>query len=148
MVGARLAYFTPILIVVAVMYCLERRLCEAESTAVTPIRRYDNGALILTAMLTHSAGLVVGMDVARNVTLLLAVALITRRLANEATAAGAGLLLLVINLVLGRTHQPDGNPSHAWWALPLYPAGNLAAWLITVVLFALALTLPEAGRSE
>lgn len=150
MVGARLAYFTPVLIVLAVMYCLERRLCEAESTAVTPVRRYDNGALILTVMLTHSAGLVVGMDVARNVTLLLAVALITRRLANEATAAGAGLLLLILNLVLGRAYQPDGHPSHAWWALPLYPAGNLAAWLIAVGLFAIALTLPlpQAGRSD
>ncbi|MFI0990531.1 hypothetical protein [Streptomyces exfoliatus] len=148
MVGARLAYFTPVLIVVAVMYCLERQLREAESTAVAHVRLYDNGALILTVVLTHAAGLVVGMDVARNVTLLLAIALLTRRLANEATAAASGLLLLIFNLILGRAYQPGGHPSHVWWALPLYPAESLAAWLVAVVLFAFALKLSGAGRSN
>ncbi|MER5964831.1 hypothetical protein [Streptomyces sp. NPDC002057] len=143
MSGARLAYFTPVLIVVVVLYCLERRLHAAESTAVAPIGRYDRGALVLTVVLAHAAGLMVGMDVARNVTFLLALALLVRRLANEATAATAGLLFLILNLILGRTYQPGGHSSHTWWALALYPAGSMAAWMVTGVLFAFALTLSE-----
>ncbi|MGW0465319.1 hypothetical protein ACWDX6_08620 [Streptomyces sp. NPDC003027] len=143
MAGARLAYFTPVLLVLAVMYCLERRLHEAESTAVVPIRSFDQGAVVLTVVLAHVAGLMTGMDVARNATLLLALALLTRRLANEAMGAAAGLLFLILNLVLGRAYQPGGHASHTWWALALYPAGSVAAWLVTIALFALALKLSE-----
>ncbi|MFJ4919828.1 hypothetical protein [Streptomyces sp. NPDC088725] len=137
--SAQLAYFTPVLIVIAVMYCLERQLREAETTAVLPVHRFDQGAVILTAALAHAAGLVVGMDIARNVTLLLALALLTRRLTNEATAAGAGLMLLVINLILGRAYNPDGYATHTWWAIALYPSDSMTAWLVTVAVFALAL---------
>ncbi|MGW2183942.1 hypothetical protein ACWCXX_39420 [Streptomyces sp. NPDC001732] len=145
--SAQLAYFTPILIVVAVMYCLERQLHEAETTAVLPVLRFDQGAIILTAALAHAAGLVVGMDIARNVTLLLALALLTRRVANEATAAGAGLMLLIINLILGRAYNPDGFATHTWWAIALYPSDSMTAWLVTVVLFALALLLAFSRTS-
>lgn len=106
--STQLAYFAPALVVIAVMYCLDRQLYEAETTAVLPVRRFDQGAVILTAVLAHAAGLVVGMDIARNATLLLALALLMLRLANEATAAAAGLMFLVINLILGRTYNPDG----------------------------------------
>ncbi|MFF9013498.1 hypothetical protein ACF09C_11115 [Streptomyces sp. NPDC014870] len=141
MSGARVAYFTPVVIVVAVMYCLERRLHEAESTAVAPIRRFDQGAVVLTAVLAHGAGLVVGMDVARNITLLLALALVVWRLANEAAAAAAGLLFLILNLMLGRAYDAGGHASHTWWALALYPARSMGAWLVAAALFALALKL-------
>ncbi|MDQ1009467.1 hypothetical protein QFZ82_003952 [Streptomyces sp. V4I23] len=144
--GVRLAYFTPILAVVAVMYCLERRLREAESTAVVPVRRFESGAVLLTVVLAQAAGLVVGMDVARNITLLLALALLTRRLTNEATAAAAGLMFLIANLILGRAYQPDGHATHTWWAIALYPAGSMAAWLVTLALFALALAVSEARQ--
>ncbi|WP_033325856.1 hypothetical protein [Streptomyces yerevanensis] len=137
--GARLAYFTPILAVVAVMYCMERRLREAERTAVVPIRRLDHGAVILTAVLAHGAGVLVGMDVARNITLLLALALLVRRVANEAAAAASGMALLIGTLIAGRAYQPGGSATHTWWALPLYPAGSATAWLITVAVFALVL---------
>ncbi|MFB7836473.1 hypothetical protein [Streptomyces sp. NPDC056056] len=148
MIGARLVYFTPLLIVVAVMYCLERRAREPECTAVVPIRRYDAGALVLTVVLAHTAGLLVGMDMARNTTLLVALALLVRRLANEATAVAAGLLFLLFNLILGRTLQPEGHSSHTWWAVALYPAGSVTAWLVTAVLFALALPLAEGRRAR
>lgn len=141
MSGARVAYFTPVVIVVAVMYCLERRLPEAESTAVAPIRRFDQGAVFLTAVLAHGAGLVVGMDVARNITLLLALALLVWRLANEAAAAAAGLLFLILNLMLGRAYDASGHAAHTWWALTLYPARSLGAWLVAAALFALAVKL-------
>ncbi|MFD7314080.1 MULTISPECIES: hypothetical protein [unclassified Streptomyces] len=143
--SAQLAYFSPVLIVLAVMYCLERQLREAEITAVLSVRRFDQGAIVLTAVLAHAAGVVVGMDVARNVTLLLALGLVTRRLANEATAAAAGLMFLIINLILGRAYNPDGYTTHTWWAVALYPAGSLTAWLVAVALLALALPLALSG---
>ncbi|WP_406486664.1 hypothetical protein [Streptomyces sp. NBC_01563] len=123
------------------MYCLERQLHEAETTAALPVRRFDQGAIILTAVLAHAAGLMVGMDIARNVTILLGIALLTRRLANEATAAGAGLMFLIINVILGRVIGPDGHSTHSWWAIVLYPSGNMLAWLVAVALFAVALPL-------
>ncbi|WP_151898148.1 hypothetical protein [Streptomyces sp. C8S0] len=145
--GAQLAYFTPVLIVVAVMYCMERRLQQAESTAVVPIRLFDCAALALTALLAHVAGLVVGMDVARNIMLLLALAVVARRLANEATAAAAGLLFLILNLILGRAYDA-GHGAHTWWAIALYPADSTGAWLFTVLLFALALVLSGLGNGR
>ncbi|MFG3283953.1 hypothetical protein [Streptomyces sp. NPDC048111] len=147
MAGARLDYFSPLFVVVASMYCMERRLHEAEATAVAPVRQYDRGAVVLTVVLAHIAGLMVGMDVARNITLLLALALCARRFANEAVAATAGLMFLIINLILGRTLQPNGGTAHAWWALALYPAGSAAAWLLTMGLFALSLWTVQARRT-
>ncbi|MFB6815613.1 hypothetical protein ACFCV8_13835 [Streptomyces sp. NPDC056347] len=139
--SSQLAYFTPVLIVIAVMYCLDRHLGNAEATAVRPIRRFDRSAVVLTAAFAHLAGLVVGMDIARNVTLLLALGLLTRRLANEATAAGVALMFLIINLILGRAYSPDGQRAHTWWAVTLYPSDSVAAWLAAVALFLLSLTL-------
>ncbi|NDZ80546.1 hypothetical protein G3I19_18840 [Streptomyces sp. SID10853] len=145
--GAQLAYFTPVLVVIAVMYCLERQLHEAETTAVLPVRLLDQGAVVLTALLAHGAGLLVGMDIARNVTLLLGIALLVRRMANEATAAGAGLMFLILNIILGRAIGPNGHSTHAWWAIVLYPSGNMPAWLLAVALFALALPLAFSRTS-
>lgn len=139
MIGTHLAYFTPILAVVAVMYCMERRLRDAELTAVVPVRRLDRGAVLLTVGLAHGAGVLVGMDVARNIMLLLALALLVRRVANEAAAAASGMALLIGTLIIGRAYQPGGSATHTWWALPLYPAGSASAWLVTVAVFALAL---------
>ncbi|CAL9461195.1 hypothetical protein [Streptomyces sp. enrichment culture] len=144
MVGARLEYFTPVLVVIAVMYCMDRRLRETERTAVIPVWRLDRGAVILTVALAHGAGALVGMDVARNLTLLLALALLVRRAVNEAAAAGAAMALLIGTLVTGRTYEPGGSSTHTWWALPLYPAGSAPAWLITIAVFALALLMTNS----
>ncbi|MFE7549330.1 hypothetical protein [Streptomyces gardneri] len=146
MASAHVDYFTPVVIVIAVMYSLERRLPSAESTAVVPVHRFDQVAVILTAVLAHGAGLVVGLDVARNITLVLALALLTWRLANEATAAAAGLLFLILNLMLGRAYDGSGHASHRWWALALYPAQSVGAWLVAAALFAVALTVSATKR--
>ncbi|MEU1489893.1 hypothetical protein ABZ456_06510 [Streptomyces sp. NPDC005776] len=148
MAGARLDYFSPLLVIVAGMYCMERRLNEAEVTAVSPIRQYDRSAAVLTVILAHFAGLMVGMDIARNVTLLLALALCARRVANEAVAATVGLMFLIINLILGRAVQPNGHTSQSWWALALYPAGSAAAWLLTIALFALSLMAVQTKQAQ
>lgn len=139
--SAQLSFFTPVLVVIAVMYCLDRGLCEAETTAVQPVSTLDRGMATATAVLAHLAGLLVGMDIARNTVLLLAVALLIRRLINEAAATAAGFMLLVLNLVAGRTYNPDGFVGHTWWAIALYPAHDFSAWLTTAAAFALALPL-------
>lgn len=146
MAAARVTYFTPVLVVIAVMYCLERRLSSAESTAVVPVRRLDQAAVVLTAVLAHAAGLLVGMDVARNTTLLLALGLLAWRLSNEATASAVGLLFLIANVMLGRGHDATGHTAHAWWALALYPGRSVGAWLVAAGLFAVALLVSTAGR--
>lgn len=137
--SAQLAYFTPVLVIIAVVYCFERRLGDVEATAVVSVRWLDRGATVFVAVLAQGAGLVVGMDVARNAVLLLALALIVRRLTNEATAAGAALGFLIVNILLGRVYSPDGVASYSWWAVALYPSGSAAAWLFSVALFLCAL---------
>lgn len=139
--GAQLAFFTPVLVVIAVMYCLDRRLGRTETTAVRSVTALDRGAVAATAVLAHLAGLLVGMDIARNTVLLLAAALLIRRLANEAVATAAGLMLLILHLVAGRAYTPDGLVGHTRWAIALYPAGSTSAWLTAITAFALALPL-------
>ncbi|MGW2019052.1 hypothetical protein [Streptomyces sp. NPDC001927] len=144
--SAQLAYFTPVLVVVAVMYCLDRNLDRTETTAVRPISTLDRGIVTGTAVLAHLTGLLVGMDIARNTVLLLAIALLVRRLINEAAATAAGLMFLVLNLVAGRAYNPDGFVGHTWWAVTLYPDHSLGAWLTAAIVFALALPLALPRR--
>ncbi|MGW4032548.1 hypothetical protein ACWEFL_25100 [Streptomyces sp. NPDC004838] len=145
--SAQLAYFTPVLIVAAVVYCLERRLHQAEGTAVLPVHLFDRGAVVLTVVLMHAAVPAVGLDIARNTTLLLALALIAHRVANEAVAVASGLMFLILNLILGRASNPDGRTAHMWWAVPLHPPGSPAAWLVAVACLVLVLLLPRARDS-
>ncbi|MFI8102759.1 hypothetical protein [Streptomyces sp. NPDC086023] len=139
MAGTRVAYFAPLIVVVTVLYCLERRVGAAEGTAVVPVRRLDHGALLATLVLVHLAGLAVGMDVPRNLMMLLALALVVRHYANEAAAGGACLALLLTTAVIGRVHDGTGYASARWWALPLHPAGSVATWLAALLLLSGAL---------
>ncbi|MEV0580830.1 hypothetical protein [Streptomyces sp. NPDC050392] len=139
--GAHVSYFAPWLMVVATMYCLDRGLQEAERTAVIGLAWIDRGVVIAGVVLAHLLGPVVGWDVARNVMLLLGIALAFRYLANEAAAAAVPLMFLIFNIVAGRAYQGGGAAMHAWWALPLYPPGSIAAWLVSALVFALALRL-------
>ncbi|MGW2842614.1 hypothetical protein ACWCWD_33100 [Streptomyces sp. NPDC001493] len=139
--GAPLAHFTPLLAVIAVMYCLERRLAEPEITAVVPVRLLDQAAVLLTGALALAAGASAGMTTARNVLVLLALALLARRAANEAAGTAVALLYLVVDLALGRTRTPDGLDAHTWWALTLYPASSPGAWAVCTAALLLALTV-------
>ncbi|MFD6939301.1 hypothetical protein ACFWAP_24505 [Streptomyces goshikiensis] len=145
---AQVKHFVPVIMSVAVMYCLDRRLQEAELTAVVPVRRLDRAAASAGAVLLLAATPVVGLDVARNTLLILALALVVRRIANEATAVAAGLLYIIANVMLGQPPDPLGHRVGSWWALPLYPADNLAALVIVVVLFAAAITWGLAPRAR
>ncbi|MGW2478127.1 hypothetical protein [Streptomyces sp. NPDC001665] len=139
--SAQLAYFTPVLMVVALMYCLDRCLPDVEVVAVISIKRLDGYAVITTVLLAHAAAPVVGVDFARNTMLVLALALITRRVTNEAMAAGASLLFLIANVLLGRNLDPAGHSAHTWWAIALYPPGSLPAWIVAFAALLLALLL-------
>lgn len=139
MVSMRLQYFTPILVIGAILYCLDRRLNAPEITAVVRIRRWDLTVITTAVVLAHLLGLLVGMDIPRNLMALIAVALIVRRLSNEAAAGAVCLLLLLATASLGRAYQPSGQPTGKWWALTLYPADNSSAWAVAAVLFGLGL---------
>lgn len=87
--GMRVQYFTPLLVIGAILYCLDRRLNEPEITAVVRMQRWDLTAVTAAVALCHMLGLIVGMDIPRNLMALFAVALIVRRLGNEAAAGAA-----------------------------------------------------------
>ncbi|MEU8707962.1 hypothetical protein [Streptomyces sp. NPDC048565] len=139
MVSMRIEYFTPILVIGAVLYCFDRCLGAPEATAVVHVLRWDLTVVTTAVALCHLLGLVVGMDIPRNLMVLLAVALIVRRLTNEAAAGAACLLLLLVSASLGRANQPSGQPVGRWWALTLYPPESLSAWTAALVLFGLGL---------
>ncbi|MFJ9344793.1 hypothetical protein ACIRP0_36765 [Streptomyces sp. NPDC101733] len=143
---AQIKHFVPVIVSIAVMYCLDRRLPEAELTAVVPIRRLDRAAVSAGALLVLSTTPAVGLDVARNTVLILAVALTVRRIANEAAAVAAGLLYIIANVMVGQPPDPLGYRIGSWWALPLYPADSIPALAVVAILFASALTWGLASR--
>ncbi|MFJ9077597.1 hypothetical protein ACIRO3_20490 [Streptomyces sp. NPDC102278] len=145
---AQIKHFVPVIMSVAVMYCLDRRLPEAELTAVVPVRRLDRAAVSAGAALLLAASPAVGLDVARNTLLVLALALVVRRIANEATAVAAGLLYIIANVMLGQPPDPLGHRIGSWWALPLYPADSIPALAIVVALFAAATAWGLAPRAR
>ncbi|MEU5971878.1 hypothetical protein [Streptomyces globisporus] len=147
MVSTRVQYFTPLLVIGAVLYCLERRLDAPERTAVVRVDRWDLGAVTAAVTLSHLLGFVLGMDIPRNLMLLLAVALVVRRVSNEAAAGALCLLLLLISASLGRAFNPSGKPAAEWWALTLYPSESLPAWTAALALFTLGLLASSRRQS-
>ncbi|WP_327253241.1 hypothetical protein [Streptomyces sp. NBC_01244] len=144
--SVRVKYFAPLLVVITTMYCLDRRLPAAESTAVTRIHWLDHIAVVATVFLTVLTGLVAGMDVPRNLMVLLALALLIRGVANEAAAGGACLLLLLGTAVLGRAYEASGQPGARWWALLLYPPASVVSWVLAAIFLAAGLLAP--GRMK
>ncbi|MEV3870026.1 hypothetical protein [Streptomyces sp. NPDC049906] len=136
--GVRLRYFAPLLVVMAVLFCLDRRLGEVEDTAVAPVVLRDHATVTGLVVLAHAVGPWVGMDVPRNVMLLLAVALAARRFVNTAAAGAVCLVVLAVTLTTGRAQGATGHVVAREWALVIQPAGNTGAWVASAVLFALA----------
>ncbi|MEU9945578.1 hypothetical protein [Streptomyces lavendulae] len=145
---AQIKHFVPVIVSVAAMYCLDRRMREAELTAVVPVRSLDRAAVSAGAVLLLATTPAIGLDVARNTLLILALALVVRRIANEATAVAAGLLYIIANVMLGQPPDPLGHRLGSWWALPLYPARSTAALVFVAALFAGALAWGLAPRSR
>ncbi|MFF4648122.1 hypothetical protein [Streptomyces sp. NPDC001389] len=145
---AQIKHFVPIIVSVAAMYCLDRRMTEAELTAVVPVRSLDRAAVSAGAVLLFATTPAIGLDVARNTLLILALALVVRRIANEATAVAAGLLYIIANVMLGQPPDSLGHRLGSWWALPLYPARSIAALVFVALLFVGALAWGLAPRSR
>ncbi|MFF9350271.1 hypothetical protein [Streptomyces sp. NPDC014734] len=144
--GVPVRYFAPLLLVIAVMYCSERRLTAVERTAVTPIMLWDRLVLTTLVIALHLLSPLIGLEVARNTMLLLAVALVVQALSNEAAAGAVCLMLLLGVANTGRGYDPNGLVSARWWALPLQPSESVMAWSVALVLYAASLSLTAMVR--
>lgn len=145
--GVQLRYVAPLLVVTAVLYCLDRRLCDVENTAVAPVILRDHATVTAVVVLAHAVGPWVGMDVPRNVMLLLAVALAARRFTNTAAAGSVCLGALAVTLTMGRAQGPSGQVMFREWALVIHPADSMLAWMAAAVFLVLALAVSSgAGR--
>ncbi|MEU2739954.1 hypothetical protein ABZ656_32495 [Streptomyces sp. NPDC007095] len=129
-----LAYFTPLLVSSAVLYCLNRRVDHIERTAVVPVAVIDAACVASVFVLCLAAGFVTGFDTARNVLLLICIGLLIAQVGNTASGIATGMMLLIASIVAGR--GPAG--SHAWWAVVLYPSSSVPAWSLTAVVLAVA----------
>lgn len=139
--GAKLRYFAPLLVVMAVLFCLDRRLGEVEDTAVAPVVLRDHATVTGVVVLAHALGPWVGMDVPRNVMLLLAVALAARRFMNTAAAGAVCLGTLAVTLTMGRAQGVSGHVVARDWALVVQSAESTGAWVASATLFVLALAV-------
>ncbi|MEV7233431.1 hypothetical protein AB0N06_05430 [Streptomyces sp. NPDC051020] len=144
--GVPVRYFAPLLLVIAVMYCFERRLTAVERTAVARIMLWDRLAITTLVIALHLLGPLVGMEVARNTMLLLAIALVVQALSNEAAAGAVCLMLLLGVANTGRSYDPSGLVSARWWALPLQPSDSVTAWSVALILYAASLSLPAVAK--
>ncbi|MFD8614724.1 hypothetical protein [Streptomyces sp. NPDC059631] len=129
-----LAYFTPLLVSSAILYCLNRRADHIERTAVVSVAMIDAAFMASVFALCLAAGFVTGFDTARNVLLLTCIGLLIAKVGNSASGIATGMMLLIASIVAGR--GPAG--SHAWWAVILYPSDSVPAWSLTAILLAAA----------
>ncbi|MCW5253693.1 hypothetical protein [Streptomyces sp. SHP 1-2] len=129
-----LAYFTPLLVSSAVLYCLNRRADHIERTAAVAVAVIDAAFVAFVFALCLTAGFVTGFDTARNVILLTCIGILIAQVGNSASGIATSMMLLIAGVVAGR--GPAG--SHAWWAVVLYPSSSVPAWSLTAVLLAAA----------
>ncbi|CAL9420379.1 hypothetical protein [Streptomyces sp. enrichment culture] len=145
MTGAPARYFSPVLLIGALMYVWDRRLHAAEATTVRHPRRTDHVLLLATL----AAGwLVTDGQEARNAALLCGVALVVHRLANAAAATLSTLAVLILARVAGRGIGMDGEPTHTWWAVPLHPADSPAAWAAVAATLAAGMACEARPRRK
>ncbi|MCQ0000610.1 hypothetical protein [Streptomyces sudanensis] len=146
MSGAPARYFSPVLLVGALVYVWDRRLHAAETTTVRHPHHTDH-VLVLATLAVGC--LVTGGQEARNAVLLSGVALVVHRLANAAAATLSALAVLVAVRVAGRGIGVNGEPTHTWWAVPLHPADGLAGWVAASAVLAagMACRTPRPGRA-
>lgn len=145
--GVPVRYFSPLLLVIAVMYCCERRIAAVERTAVARIKVWDRLAITILVVALHLLGPLIGMEVGRNTMALLAIALVVRELSNEAAAGAVCLILLLGVANAGRSFDPDGPVAARWWALPLQPPDSAIAWSVAFVLYLASLPLSAMAKS-
>lgn len=148
--GIKLMNFVPLIPCVALLLCLDRRLQQAETTAVRPVVLLDRALVLATGAAVVAVGLMLavayGMQstipAARNVLFLIGLALVVRGLSSGivATAAATGWLFLTVVAGL----KGPGMPY--FWAVLLEPASRPHAALATVLAFLAGLLCMEPGR--
>ncbi|MBU7596976.1 hypothetical protein JGS22_004810 [Streptomyces sp. P38-E01] len=148
--GIKLAVFLPLLVCVAQLLCLERRLEAAEVTAVRPVVRADRGMLALVGVAVLALGALlhryaeVGAALAsgRNVLLLLGLALVVRHWYGATAASAVVTAVLFGCAMVGLRATDDPYP----WAVPLEPWDRPHAAVFSVLVFAVGVVL--CGRER
>ncbi|MBU7600741.1 hypothetical protein JGS22_024715 [Streptomyces sp. P38-E01] len=126
--GIKLMNFLPMIPLLGLLYCLERRLGHAEATAVRPVVAADRALVVATGGAAVMVGLVFnwayGMDnavaAARNVILLVGLALLVRAWYGAHAAAAASVGALFLTVVTGLQAPQKPYP----WAVLLEPAST------------------------
>ncbi|MBU7597552.1 hypothetical protein JGS22_007930 [Streptomyces sp. P38-E01] len=147
--GIKLMNFLPLIPCAALLFSLERRLGQAEATAVRPVALLDRGLVLATGAAVLAVGLLLaatfGMQssnaAARNVLFLIGVALVARMFFGGlvATAAAAVWLFITVTAGLKAAHSPY------FWAILLEPANRPHAAAATVIAFGAGLLCMNPG---
>lgn len=148
--GVKVAVFAPLVVCVAQLLTLERRLEAAGLTSVRPVVRADQlmvatvgaSALALAAALHQFAGIQAALASGRNVLLLLGLALVVRAWYGTVAAASVTTATLFVSAMVGLRASNDPYP----WAVLLEPWNRPHAALASLLLFGAGLAL--VGRQQ
>lgn len=141
--GIKLMNFLPLIPCVGVLYCLDRRLRQAEATGVRAVVMADRGLVLATGVVLMGVGYLLswtyGMGTApaagRNALFLLGLALVVRTWSNAAVASSAAAGWLFLTVVAGL----KGAEVPYLWAILLEPAHRPHAVAAAAVMLLLGL---------
>ncbi|MBB1244964.1 hypothetical protein GL263_15515 [Streptomyces durbertensis] len=148
--GMKLMNFLPLIVCLAVLYCLERRLSAAELTGVRPVELADRALVLVVGVMVLLAGAVLNalqnmptaIAAGRNVLFLTGLALVVRARFGGVVAASAAAGWLFLTTMAGLRSPEDPYP----WAILLEPPAHpLAAFVTAAVLMA---GLASLGRER
>lgn len=148
--GIKLMNFVPLIPCVALLLCLDRRLQQAETTAVRPVVLLDRALVLATGAAVMTVGLLLavtyGMQsvipAARNVLFLIGLALVVRGLSSGTVATAAATGWLFLTVVAGL--KGPGTPY--FWAVLLEPASRPHAWVAALLAFFVGLLCMAPSR--
>ncbi|MDB1090167.1 hypothetical protein PJ985_21660 [Streptomyces sp. ACA25] len=148
--GVPLLLFAPLLVCLALLWCLSRRLHSWERTTVRPLALHDAGCLAATAACAAALSLLAGhitdsgltSAAGRNVLFLTGTALLVWALAGP-YAAGMAPVCWVMAVTLFGYSGPQGRS----WSVIALPADHRAAAVVAVLVFAAGLaSVPGTSR--
>ncbi|MET9291824.1 hypothetical protein [Streptomyces sp. NPDC003077] len=134
--GMKLMNFLPLIVCLAVLLCLERRLGPAELTGVRRVVAADRalvlvtgGAVLLVGLAAHGwLNMPTATAAGRNVLFLTGLALLVRSRFGAAVAASVAVGWLFLTAAAGLRTPQDPYP----WAVLLEPPGHLLAAVATI----------------
>ncbi|WP_433891704.1 hypothetical protein [Streptomyces sp. CA-111067] len=147
--GVKVMNFLPLIVCLAVLHCLDRRLDAAERTGVRPVLAADRCLVLATAAVALAIGAAMSalLDMAtapaagRNVVFLTGLALAVRAAGSTSVAGSvtAGWLFLTATTGLRAPDRPYP------WAVLLQPAAEPVALAATAGVLALGLAMMSRG---